>query len=113
MITDLFLQHVGEGQNLLLTLLHCGVTLTHPWILSEATETQLTLNVLLPIHYFRLWIRNVRLTFTFQEYVCFGQLGRKDRILRLFHVCFQSSKKCEKIICFGELRTPPLKSWRI
>ena len=32
------------GQNLLSTVLHCGVTLTHPWIASKAIETQLTLN---------------------------------------------------------------------
>ena len=36
------------GQNLLSTVPRCGVTLTHPWIVSEAIETQLTLNTVFP-----------------------------------------------------------------
>ena len=50
-----------------------------------------------------------RLTFTFQEYVCFGQLGwkHKGRIQHLFHLRFQSSVKCEKTICSGKLQATP------
>ena len=49
------------------------------------------------------------LTCVFQE--CFGWLGwkPKGRIQHLFHVCFQSSEKREKIICSGELGTTPFK----
>ena len=47
-----------------------------------------------------------RLTFTFQECVCFGRLGwkHKGRNQHLFHVRFLSSVKCEKTICSGKLQ---------
>ena len=95
-------------------VLHCGVTTTHPWIMSAAKETQLTLNILLPIVYFGLW-NKINLEFTFQEYVCFGWLGWKHKLTKgrlqhnLFHVCFLISVKCEKIICSGICRPPPSK----
>ena len=51
------------------------------------------------------------LTFAFEECLCFGWLGWKikGKIHQVFHVCFQSSAKCEKIICCGELGTTPSK----
>ena len=39
----------------MLIVLRSGVTATHLWIVSVAIETQLTLNILLPIVYFGLW----------------------------------------------------------
>ena len=38
-----------------------------------------------------------------------ARMENKGKIQHLFHVCFQGSIKCEKIICRGELGTTPSK----
>ena len=52
-----------------------------------------------------------KINLRFKECLCFGWLGWKikSKIQHLLHVCFQSSVKCEKIICSGELGTTPSK----
>ena len=82
---------------------------THPWTVSAAIKTKWSLNILLPIVYFCLYGRGW--IFAFQECLCFGWLGWeiKCKTHHIFHVCFQSSIKCEKIICCGELGTTSSK----
>ena len=85
---------------------HFRVPLTHPWIVSAAIKTKWTLNILLPIVYFGLWKKiNLRFSRVFMFWM--ARMENKGKIQHLFHVCFQGSIKCEKIICCVKLGTTP------